>query len=213
MSKSFTDHALDRMKGLYLNHDDEAGSKYVGADAAGKKRTDCITYVRKVISYAYEQTGQAGLAKEIWHYTEGMPLARYLVRLGWKAYYWSPDTDNPKDGDKEHPYTYKVAIGQKKYYDMPVIGTIVNYAPHDAGLPNWIPVLGSMGDTKLDPAALLKLQNIRFAFGIARGAMHTFLFSAGDVYEVHWRDIGANLYGKTPLQNYDWLSGALVLPP
>jgi len=32
------------------------------------------------------------------------------------------------------------------------------------------------------------------------------------VYEVHWNDIGADLYEATNLKSYAWLSGAIIIP-
>jgi hypothetical protein len=43
--------------------------------------------------------------------------------------------------------------------------------------------------------------------------MHTWLFSFGSVYEVHWDGIGSDLYERTPLEVFGWLSGAIVVPP
>jgi len=33
------------------------------------------------------------------------------------------------------------------------------------------------------------------------------------VFEVHWAEQGAKLYGRVALKDYEWLSGAMVIPP
>lgn len=60
---------------------------------------------------------------------------------------------------------------------------------------------------------LERVSKVKFAFGIARGGFHTFLFSYGEVFEVHWDQIGTGLYGKKAFKDYEWLSGALIVPP
>ncbi|MEA1933833.1 MAG: hypothetical protein U9N60_05310 [Thermodesulfobacteriota bacterium] len=57
------------------------------------------------------------------------------------------------------------------------------------------------------------LKKVKFAVGVSRGGKHTWLYSLGKVYEVHWDKIGAELYEVTNLEDYAWLSGALVVPP
>jgi hypothetical protein len=49
-------------------------------------------------------------------------------------------------------------------------------------------------------------------WGHSRGGRHTWLFSRGDVYEVHWDKVGADLYEASPLRGFPWLSGVIVVP-
>jgi len=62
-------------------------------------------------------------------------------------------------------------------------------------------------------AILETVSKVKFAYGIARGATHTFLFSYGEVFEVHWEHEGAKLYGSRSFKDYNWFSGALIIPP
>ncbi len=54
---------------------------------------------------------------------------------------------------------------------------------------------------------------MNFGFGLSKGGMHTWVFSKGKVYEVHWDKIGSELYEATPLRRFPWLSGAIIIPP
>ena len=200
-STSFSQHAYDKMIGLYQNHEHEVGRKYTG-DKTGKQSTDCITYVINVLSYAFEQVGDTKAAAEVRKRGNGIPLAKYLTTLGWKAYYWNPDVAHPRDNDDEHPYSYKVAKSKSTYYEVPISGLVVNYYPTTHPKP-----------TAVDQGAIGKLNCLHFAYGLARGAKHTFLFGSGFVYEVHWDAIGDGLYERSPFQSYEWLSGLLVVPP
>lgn len=68
------------------------------------------------------------------------------------------------------------------------------------------------GVTKLDVVDITSLEKVKFGFGLSRGGMHTWVFSSGNVYEVHWDKIGEALYEATPLRRFPWLSGAIVIP-
>ena len=57
------------------------------------------------------------------------------------------------------------------------------------------------------------LKRIKFAYGLSRGGRHTWLFSYGRVYEVHWDQIGSNLYDSSPFESFEWLSSLIVIPP
>jgi hypothetical protein len=164
--------------------------------------TDCITYVRNVLKYSYEQAGKPEVGKHARRLMEGFPLANYLVLNGWSAHYWNADVRHPRDGSPEHPFSYQQAVKTGKYYGLPLSGFVVNYnrvAP-TATTPN-------------TDAVYQRLGKVRFAYGIARGGKHTFLYSYGMVFEVHWDKIGAELYGRTPRYDYEWRSGVLVTPP
>lgn len=66
---------------------------------------------------------------------------------------------------------------------------------------------------KLNQLDLDAVKKIEFGFGISRGGMHTWLFSNGYVYEVHWEEEGANLYEKTDITLFPWQSNLIVVPP
>jgi len=198
---SLSENAERKMWDLFKDHSAEVGSKYSG-DRRGKQVTDCITYVRNVLQDAYNKSGKPEAGRHVRRLTEGLPLANYLVLNGWSAHYWNPDVKNPRDGSPEHPFSYQQAIKSGKYYGLPLGGFVVNYnlKTPTAKTPN-------------NDAVFQRLSRVRFAYGIARGGQHTFLFSYGMVFEVHWKEIGDELYGRTGFYDYGWLSGALVVPP
>ena len=97
---------------LLKDEANQVGTHYKGptAAAAGKIRTDCITYVMNVLAYAFEQTGRSDLGAGVRaNSKKGTKLAQYLVAQGWAAYYWNPDTRNPRFGGSEHPISYQKA--------------------------------------------------------------------------------------------------------
>jgi hypothetical protein len=195
-----TNHAHAKMWDLYQNHDHEVGSQYAG-DRSGKQATDCITYVQNVLRYAYTAVKEPEVSRRI-NFAKGTDLAAYLVKLGWKACYWNPDVRSPSDGASEHPFSYQQAVKTGKYYGIKVTSFAVDYnlqAP-TAKAPN---------NTRI----FRKLSFLKFAYGIARGGYHTFLYSFGTVFEVHWDQIGTGLYEKSPFYTYEWLSGLLLVPP
>jgi hypothetical protein len=139
---------------------------------------------------------------------DGTKLALYLAtKRKWTCCYWNPDvysldpnTSLSEDDRNEHAATYAAAIGSGSYYGVKVDGFIVNYRP-------------ALAKTKLDKSGMEWLLQVPFAYGFARGAMHCFLISYGDVTEVHWDGIGPSLYETRGLLLFPWLSGAIMLPP
>ncbi|MGH7968968.1 MAG: hypothetical protein ACREIC_09610, partial [Limisphaerales bacterium] len=158
---TFSQFAENEMWSLFKNHADQVGSKYIGSDGAGKAKTDCITYVRQVLEYAFAEVpdpnGADGVRR---NYEKGTKLAQFLVGLpGWKAYYWNPDVKDPADGRSEHPVSYKLAQRTGSYYTVPVSGFVINYKltrrtrKKDRG-PN-------------DMADFNRLSRVRFGYGLA----------------------------------------------
>ena len=211
MSLSFSEHAEKQMWDLLKSYDSQVGSQYTGSDGAGKTKTDCITYVMRALAYAYEQTGQPDKASSVRSYSKkGTDLAQFLVTSSWKAYYWNPDVRVPRDGLSEHPFAYQTTKKTGSYYSVSVSGYIINY--------NLTRSSGggcSGSDTRgpNDMVAFDKFSKVRFAYGLAKGGMHTFLLSYGMVYEVHWDKIGKDLYARNPFYFYEWLDGLVVTPP
>jgi hypothetical protein len=211
--KPFSEHAEDKMWTLYKDSASQVGSKFVG-DRKGKAVTDCITYVRQVLEYAFEQVGNKTASAGVRaNYQKGTKLAQYLVGLGWSAYYWNPDVRQPRDGKSEHPFSYRTAKTSAAYYNVPVKGFIINY---NLTPQSWS-LFGKPQKRTPDMAAFEKFSKVRFAYGLARGGDHTFLLSFGMVYEVHWDAIGGDpmkkLYEASPFWSYPWLSGLAVVPP
>lgn len=212
--KTLSEHAETKLWDLYKNHENQVGShraqwlKSEGLpdDTAGKEKTDCITYVIQVLSYAFERTAKNEAARRVRRLGErGTELAAYLVNLGWKAYYWNPDVVNAEDGEAEHSFSYKLAKRSKTYYNTPVSGFIINYRP--------TPVPAPKKATEKDMTAFDRFSKVKFAYGLARGGKHTFMCSYGMIFEVHWEAIGENLYESSEFYKFEWNSGIMVVPP
>jgi hypothetical protein len=228
MAKTFSEHAEDQMWTLFKDSANQVGSKYSGPlDKTGKTATDCVTYVRRVLEYAYSQVGnQTAVAGVRANFEKGTKLAQYLVSIGWSAYYWNPNVKDPPDGSSEHPFSYQKAQREHAYYAVPIKGYIINYkapvppAPQNEGIASsiWRRVMAAPSSAAImTPMTVFgDFCKVRFAFGLARGGMHTFLVSKGQVFEVHWNDIGgqagSNLYERSPFISYGWYSGLVVTP-
>jgi hypothetical protein len=192
----------------------QVGSRYSGnKDKTGKAVTDCITYVRLVLEYAFEKVGNAAAVKGVRaNYTKGTELARYLTGIGWSAYYWNPDVRIPRNKNSEHPFSYQTTVRSQSYKNVPVTGYIINY--------NLTPTAPSRKPARVpETKAFEAFKKVKFAFGLANGGMHTFLLSYGMLYEVHWSAIGGDpnskLYERSPFYDYSstFLSGLAVTPP
>lgn len=226
----FSDHCYNKMWELFRTPEDEVGSEYRG-NKTGKSITNCIIYVTNVLIYAHEKISRSDRIdrlKQIGKVEQnGIKLAKYLVsEIGWKAHYWNPDVTVNRDGTSEHSASYKnMAVAKQSYYDIPLSGVIINYnkvnkstkrvwVPSGVTIPTTnIPIPVPINVSDENSEILERVSKVKFAFGIARGGFHTFLFSYGEVFEVHWDQIGTGLYGKTAFKDYEWLSGALIVPP
>jgi hypothetical protein len=92
----------------------------------------------------------------------------------------------------------------------------VNYTPTKKSDPNFVSFKSkgmSEDPTDEDDSRMTELKKIKFGVGVSRGGLHTWLYSKGLVYEVHWDKAGADLYGTTDIEDFEWLSGAIVIPP
>jgi hypothetical protein len=200
--KTLCDHLDDKLWTLFKSHANEVGVNYTGAKN-GRTVTDCYIYGRNVLTYAYEQVGRKDVADAIRKIPNesGAELAKYLAGQGWHSYYWNPDVRNPRDGDAEHVMGYQTAVKTGEYYGIPVNDYVINYRKTNTAEAN---------DTK----SFSSFQNVRFAFGIARGGVHNFMYSYNTVYEVHWDKDGADLYERSSFYNdWPWLSGVMLTPP
>jgi len=211
--RTFSDKAQFKLLDLFAHHENEVGSQLYKEDPVkyhNYKQTDCITYGMNCMTYAFTELGDADAAKQIWHYiVSGTDVAAYLVQVyNWECIYINADTRNPADGDSEHPFSYQIATKYCKYYKLPVSFMAVDYNPTPSS--DALPITNPTPENDVDIGLL---SQIKFGFGLSRGAMHTWVFSEGFVYEVHWCGIGDSLYEKTPLKGFEWLSGALVVPP
>lgn len=236
----FSSYRYEKMWDLFRNHNNEVGVKFPGS-RVGKSLTSCIIYVSNVLIYAHQKIGFSDTSYRVQRIEQigideqdGTKLAKYLVNeVGWKAHYWNPDvSDKSRDGTSEHSSSYKdMVVARSSYYYIPISGTIINYnrvnkntktvwssVPVITGPPMFgtvphinIPVPSSVSTDNL--AILKKLSEVKFAFGIARGGYHTFLVSNGEVFEVHWDQIGVKLYGRKAFKDYEFLSGAIIITP
>lgn len=244
--RSLSTLALNKMWDLFKHHPNQVGSKRrewlrengLPDDTAGRQTTDCIFYVIQVLKHAYNELGRRDVARRIGGLGKyGTQLADYLVRqLGWKAHYWSPDVNHPNDFNYEvHNHSYWNTLKRGVYHvgsyntNVPVSGYVVNYKPvADYMNPRY-------EDTRLrvkhnypttpERAAFERLLRVGFAYGIARGGDHTFLYSDGYVFEVHYTAIGDDrysehvdadgddLYERSLFEEFAWQSGIMVVPP
>ncbi len=214
---SFSSYAREKILDLYKNHKDEVGSELKKVNPVkykDYKATDCITFSLNVISYAFEKTENKEAAKHVWSLAnKGVDLAKYLVNThGWKGIYINPDSVHPADAQKEHTFSSYIASKTCKYYEIPLSYRVDNYNPTVKGNLAFQKLNSSAGVTELNKIGIESLEQVDFGFGLSRGGMHTWVFSKGLVYQVHWDRIGSNLYEESSLRSFPWLSGAIIIP-
>jgi YD repeat-containing protein len=205
--KTLCDYLESKLWDLFKSHDNEVGREFPG-DKRGKSLTDCYVYAQNVLTSAYDKIGRKDIADRIragFKDARGNPefaagLAGYLVSLGWRTHYWNPDVRNPSDGQSEHPASYQQATRTGNYAGIHVDDFIINYHKTNPASAN-------------DMTAFNEFSKVRFAFGLARGGTHNFLYSYGMTFEVHWDKEGENLYERKSFYNFNWLSGLMLTPP
>lgn len=224
-AKTFTDYALEKMLDLFHNHDHEVGSQLKKAEPEEYKEyqsTDCITYVLNVLSHAFREMGDEQSADRTWQLgAHGTKLAKYLVeKHNWKGTYTNPDSMHPRDAiagntrrSEEHTYSSIIALKKHTYYDIPLKYAVQNYCVTPENYESFQLLNKNKPVTQHNEIDIASLEQVAFGFGVSRGGMHTWLFSKGKIYEVHWNSIGDGLYEATPIRIFPWLSGALVIPP
>lgn len=215
--KTFSEYASEKLIELFNNHSHEVGSELKEKDPVKYKEyesTDCITYSLRVISYAFEKLGKVEAARKVWKLGgKGTDLAKYLVDShSWKGIYINPDSKHPVDANSEHTYTSHLATQKCKYYQIPLEYKVQNYTITPKTHSAFQKLNKSASVSKLNEIDILSLEQVKFGFGISKGGMHTWVFSKGKVYEVHWDKIGSELYEATSLRSFGWLSGAIVVP-
>lgn len=253
-AKSFSDHALEKLRELYTNHPEQLGRQlWIDFDHCRKgersgtdctlfdnykefdmkfknwRRTDCQTYIQDVIRFSYEKIGRRDLYDGLSAYYKkngitGTSMAKYLVTKGWKAYLFSPDTENPYRTNYER--IAKNSVKTMNWWGVPLSGYFFNYAPTQRLQPG-------QKLTPLDAESLKRLgpvANIKFAACVFTAGYHTGVLSQGNILEVHWKNIseqtvvdkkyqqfqathGGQLYEKTNLLDFDWAEGVFVVPP
>jgi len=132
----------------------------------------------------------------------------------------------------EHSFTARQAKKPRVYgvvtlgKTIPVTDSVTGYRPN---IPRGTPAADYLGRPQPNepaaPTAAAQRQaalryaafvsQVKFGFGVVRGGEHTYLFSSGDVYEFHWDAPPAdrNAFGVTPLPQWGWESGAIIVPP
>lgn len=199
------------------------------------QKTSCIDYVRASFELGFKKTGMNSEWKAIWNKVKngrGDLLASALVKNGWVALYYNPDVVHPNDDGppgsedykaaSEHTYSYGNAKSKKVYYGIPVHDFVTNYFPTVISTSGGFRTVSSFSrkpsttTVKQDPPE--KFFKIPVGLIIARGGMHTAIFSNGNVLEVHW-DVGPFLSSGHPLFEkrdfcsvWPWNSGVIVVP-
>jgi len=186
--------------------------RYYDGNKRGKTDIDCYDYVYQVLVYAFKKTGRQDVAQQLGDYSRhGTSVAKYLISLGWTGNYWNPDVDNPRDGDTTmlRNSFYLAKRTKQSWGGTPISGFIVNYRPSPQGWINWI---RRIPPTTKNYGAFDRLSRVKFAYGITWKDKHTFLYSWGEVFEVHW-DVIDDVFEKSSFYNYDWNAGLMITPP
>lgn len=224
----FSDIAYNKMIELSSDTKNKVGRELFKAEPIKYKdhtRTDCTTFVLNVLKHAFKETAQVPLSNSLTSYKAqrgkdtkpkwyGDLMFNSLVnKHGWKAIYLTPDKFHPNDGDKEHTAATDQVIRTCKYATIPVTYTVMNYNPTPKTHPEYTKLLQYLGEQKLNATDLSVLSKIKFGVGMSRKGMHNWLFSYGSVYEVHWENVGKDLYEIRKLANFPWNSSLLIVPP
>ncbi len=225
---SFSQEAIKIMNARMSDYHNKVGSELKKAKPnlyQNYESTDCITFVLHVLRDTFKKQGKADVARNLTAYGRanreagqgpkfyGDLLAKALVnKHGWSGIYLTPDKFHPRDGDQEHTFATTQALKNCSYAGVPISYAVLDYQPLDKSHKNF-QALYPFGERKLNRIDLDAISKIPFGFGLSRGGMHTWLFSKGFVYEVHWDEVGPNLYDKTAIQNFPWQSNLIVVPP
>ncbi len=213
---NFSDIAVKNMLARQSNTTNKVGRELKKAEPAKYQNfeaTDCITFVLNVLRETYKDAGDGITADNLISYGMasrggskkkfyGDLLAKTLVeKHKWKAIYLTPDRFHPSDGNKEHTYATHLVMKSCRYSDIPVSYTAIDYNP----LPKThrkFQTLFPFKARRLNLVDLKVLNGIKFGFGISRRGLHTWLFSKGWIYEVHWDQVGSKLYEKRTIKTF-----------
>jgi hypothetical protein len=216
MSKTFSQHAVDKIDAIMKEHSTHVGSQLKKNNPNKYKNfvsSDCITMAIWALKYAFEKSGNPEASQRVGGLGEkGTELAKYLINTHrWKAVYYNPDVNHPRDRHGEHIVSYYNQVKKNCTYSVgrvPVSNTVVNYKPSKNIVTTYL------GPTKKKVTDYNTFSRIPFGLGMSRGGMHVWLYSKEFVYESHWEKEATNgLYTKTQLKMFPWLSGVIVVPP
>lgn len=226
---TFSRTAAERLQTVYeADHSEEIGTaawKALSTVEQRKyshfKRTDCVTFALEVLGWALEQVegkqGSSGLNRVVAkHDAKGTSIAEYLVEsLGWKGVYVTPDMYHPTGNFDEHAAVYRKLSSKCLYYSIPISFVVMNYSPTSSDLISKADGFPRRGETPQTLTAYTKLGSVEFGFGLSSGGDHTWLFSSGYVYEVHYHAWGKDggLYEKTALGLWSYVDNVVVVPP
>ena len=173
----------------------------------------------------------------------GHELAQFLIKnQGWRTVYVTRDfwhvNGTPEEVSKHYSSLHTNQLPRNMYYentaDLPVHYFAINFSPYErpwsyhcrnifeACASDYDGSVFARGvfnankrdvETERDADALSFLNRVKFAFGLSKGGRHTWLFSKGYVYEVHWDGIGDGLYERTAISSWNWVANLLVVPP
>jgi len=199
----------------------------------GLELTDCITYVRNVIEWAYRQIGDNSTAERL---PKGLKLYEFMVKeKGWKGIYWNCDVARPREADPKYAIDEVdayISVKKTGHYrpagryqiDVPIHALVVQFKPTSPSLrPRHYstrltaPDKGNLPLPTLDPALLAAFKRVTFAAILGKAGDHNALLLSGSVYEVNYCVGPGNpgLYYNGPLEKWaeTWGSGIAVAPP
>jgi hypothetical protein len=193
----------------------------------GFKLTDCITYAKNVIEWAYRQQGDVATANRVPRL--GISLFEFLVNeKDWKGIYWNCDVSRPKDGQVHHVDAYikvkktgRYKIAGKYTLDVPITASVLQFKPTSSAVQprHYRSRISSQGLTLpvVTTGLLRNLKRARFGVILGKAGDHNALLLSGVVYEVNYC-VGPNspyLYHRGPFEKWaeTWGSGIVVVAP
>ncbi|MGZ3727652.1 MAG: hypothetical protein ACXVCG_00425, partial [Bdellovibrionota bacterium] len=147
--------------------------------------TSCVGLALKCLTKAFTQTGEGAYWQRISDFVEangetGDSLLTALQQLGWRIYYWTPDTSRLKEWDDQeqkawptnpghawgyHAYSYLTVVNKQRYY-LNVVDDFTTMVNFKTGMPNHI-------------------KDVPFFVGIAHLGYHVFPGFRGTIIEGH----------------------------
>lgn len=216
MSKSFSLHAVDKINDIVKNKSNHVGSELKKSNPLKYKdyiSSDCITMAIWVLKHAFTQTHKADVALRVGNLGhKGTELAKFLITtLQWKGVYYNPDVNHPADAGGEHIASYYNQVKANCTYSVsrvPISHKVINYEPSTKKVTSYLDL------TTKTLTDYNTFKRIPFGLGMSRGGTHVWIYSYGAVYESHWeKAAGDGLYTRVPLNEFEWLSGIIVVPP
>lgn len=150
--------------------------------------TSCEIHTNRHLAKGFAAAGQSDLFQRITAFFKlndrsGIALAYALRELGWKVVYWNTDVavkhPTPQDRHKmgatpeDHVLSYAIARRRGTYYEVPVDGWLINFAPSKGS------------KTQADIRALTAVKAAPYFIGVAHGGFHVFPGTYGTIIESH----------------------------